>query len=159
MLALFSIIMATSKATSGSYRQYKNDTSIFMTWLSQAARVCGYSPPASSKVKTQQECDSRATTTRFGTPVKEILIQARTVVESAIPALVTPHVILKVAKRAIATRKQVTARFNALMANSEANDSHVYFTSVLEEAVELLNARYVVRNSFSLHSDLLRYDP
>lgn len=30
----------------GSYRRYKEDTNVFMTWLSQTAKACGYKPVA-----------------------------------------------------------------------------------------------------------------
>lgn len=133
--------MPADEAALGSYEQYKHDTSIFMTWLSQAARVCGYSPPAYIEYKSQEEVDHAAATTQFGLPVKEIITQAKTIVGSKSLALKLPDVILNLAKRAIATRRQVTARFKALMVNHKADTSHDYFTKTLEEAVAILRDR------------------
>ena len=134
--------MATNDAAMGSYQRYKKDTSTFVTWLSQAAHACGYLlPTVPSNSRVQQDSEFPAAPARFGFPVREILVQAKLVAESAIPALLPPSVILKVAKRAIATRKQATARFSALMVESPTNDSHVFFTGVLEEALNVLLSR------------------
>lgn len=35
---------------SSSYKQYKNDTSVFITWLGQAAEACGYKPQPKTKI-------------------------------------------------------------------------------------------------------------
>lgn len=39
----------TSEFFSSSYKQYKNDTSAFTTWLGRAAELCGYKQPAKPK--------------------------------------------------------------------------------------------------------------
>ena len=123
------------------YQQYKSDTSIFLTWLSQAAKACGYSPPALPKNDTKKECDAKATITRYGFSVREILVQAKAVAGSITPVLRIPSIISRLAARAIKTRRAFTNRFKELDVGEHANDTHRYFTSVLEEALGLLLSR------------------
>lgn len=41
-------------ALSSSYQQYKEDTNAFITWLSEAAKACGWKPPKNKKPEKQQ---------------------------------------------------------------------------------------------------------
>ena len=135
--------MNTEIVATGSYQQYKKDTSVFIAWLTQAARACGYITRASRLPNDQSDAHTPTTATRFGYPIREILAQAEVVSVSGSPKLRAPDNILKLARRAIATRKQVTAKFSASSSNAGANESHRFFTGVLEEAVEMLQRRSV----------------
>ncbi|KAF2102981.1 hypothetical protein NA57DRAFT_71962 [Rhizodiscina lignyota] len=112
--------MAEIGLAKGSYEQYKNDTSIFMTWLSHAAQACGYFAPPNTN------------------PIKEMIVQAKCIVSSISPTLHLPNSVSRLASRAIRLRKLVTSQYRKFDAKGEANEKHEHFTGVLEEALDLL---------------------
>ena len=144
--------MASTVAAPGSYQQYKNDTAIFLTWISQAAQACGYVASMASQRSraSKQPSDSSTAADPSKVKVKEIAEQARCVVNSAAPYLRLPRNICQLAKRAINTRREFTARFLGLssrsnsgdrahdFADSNINKTHAYFTNTLQEALDAL---------------------
>ncbi|KAF2803261.1 uncharacterized protein BDZ99DRAFT_576178 [Mytilinidion resinicola] len=127
-----------------SYEQYKNDTSVFMTWLAQAAQRCGYELPGKARNKTKQPSDvyekgSQASTTeRHALPVKEISVQAEAVANAKTPQVKPPASILQAAQRAINTRTRFAACFSEMGIEFQADESHRHFIGVLQHALDLL---------------------
>jgi hypothetical protein len=140
--------MATNLPAVGSYLRYKNDTEIFMTWVSQAAQACGHTS-SSGRNQTHQPSSvtpKSATTGREknSIPVKEILVQAKAIVGTVTPFIRLPASIERAAQNAINMRKQFTARFLEPGGEvSDSNSGHLYFVNVLQEALGLLKGRYV----------------
>lgn len=159
--------MADSKrlAISGSYQQYKNDTAVFLTWLLQAARACGYKVSVHHSILNvgiaanivqipsarENNAESNATTDGFEIeinvagaqlPLREIVNQARQLCRIADSRCKLPRSILLIARRAIDLRKKVTAHFSAReMLDDETtigNTKHEFFTKTLEDIVDLL---------------------
>jgi hypothetical protein len=71
--------MALDLLSIGSYLRYKKDTAIFMTWLSQAAQACGYT------TTSRQKEPSSVTEDRYTIPVREPLVQANAIIDTASP--------------------------------------------------------------------------
>ena len=119
----------------GNYRQYKEDTDRFLTWLSNTAITCGWSPsnlrkahdadkPEVTEVQKQprlkgrarKEAKIKAESQRISAIVQEkcvvttqdLLIQAQSVASAASSSTKIPKSILRVLERTIKARK----RFN-----------------------------------------------
>jgi hypothetical protein len=134
---------------SGSYSQYKEDTSVFATWLFNTARDCGYKhpgasqdipskeftiggAPASTRLKGKARKEAKAAeasgpapvtspTIKHTLPTGEIIVQARIIAGSKKPAVKVPLVIQGVLHRAIRARKRCTLWFQST--TSKANRS------------------------------------
>lgn len=150
------------------YRQYKNDTDSFTTWLRHAAQECGWKSPAtapaqalqktevttapsqrlkgkarklakeSASNKVPQSANPRIEPVRRGTTTKELLDQAKAVAESTVKRITLPRRIRSFVERAISARKRCAALFAEAGASDTANEKHQYFIKVLQNALDLL---------------------
>lgn len=105
--------MAAVITAPGTYQQYKNDTAIFLTWLSQAALVCGYktmTASTSNRLQLQQIDGTIAASSNRGR-VADIVRQASSVVNSISPVLQFPRAVARLAVRVIGTRRVFTAQY------------------------------------------------
>ena len=149
--------MGSTVTAPGTYQQYKNDTAIFLTWISQATQACGWTSviPGTPDRAPNRFSHSSTTPQRRQTRVREIIEQARCIVGCTSPALHLPQAIVGWGKRAISTRRSFTNRLSNLdsstvpneisckFVGSEVNESHEFFTNSLQEALDLLEKRYV----------------
>jgi hypothetical protein len=147
------------ESLSGSYRRYKEDTNVFATWLSHAAKACGYhhvvvDNSSSSSTASVTNCQKPSkgnvasgnpAPSKHLLPTKDIENLARLVAESKEPIITVPQGIQGVLYRAIRARKRCTAVFQQLEVKNntsqfqESNASHLHFIKVLESAYELLH--------------------
>src|SRR5215469_12428277 len=118
----------------GRYRQYKEDTKVFTTWLAHAAMKCGYNP----NVQSQSQAVSEATDTHNIAPnvypvtTREILCQVAAFTECAnTVAIAYPKTIRRGLENAIKARKQCAAWFEE---SSRSTIGHSHFIEVLETA-------------------------
>lgn len=67
------------RVLSGSYRRYKEDTDVFTTWLSEAAKACGYKPVARPQNTTAAASSSStpAAATKNGAPKKSVRLKGK----------------------------------------------------------------------------------
>ncbi|RDI78406.1 hypothetical protein Vi05172_g11604 [Venturia inaequalis] len=160
-----------------SYKRYKQDTNVFITWLSEAAQACGWNPPAqleylvetpasssapsaiSSSKKTGRKNHKKVDETRASLglsgsptickiPVQEIVRQVEIIAGSGQKSICMPPSVTRILRRAITARKQCAAWFQTTdTSNSLANDSHQYFIDVLEKAASDIAAEPDHRSS------------
>ncbi|KAJ9614531.1 hypothetical protein H2200_002668 [Cladophialophora chaetospira] len=146
----------------GSYQQYKNDTAVFLTWVSQAAQACGWASNVSKQTSpTVEQPPESSAAGPTNLRVREILEQAQCIVKSISTTLYLPQAVARLARRAISTRRAFTRRFSSLdLANrptqdprdlpvAHSNKTHEFFTDTLQEALELLE---ICTSSQSDHS-------
>jgi hypothetical protein len=115
----------------GRYKSYKEDTSIFATWLQNAATACGYQPVT----KRASSKKTIGTPTKVKNPVRELLAQAKAITQSPVQ-VVLPKKVYQAAERAIEARKDLNRHFQGLGVNDSLNKSHLFFIQLLIEAVE-----------------------
>jgi hypothetical protein len=156
-----------------TYKRYKRDTSIFITWLYENAQKCGYKPtnppqakatePASvkgprlkGKARKQakqggaaEPSPKTAKEEHFVVAIKELIGLADTIVESQTPAVSVPTEIIRAGLRAVSARKRCTTYFKEHTADgdqktSESNEGHSHIISVLEEVLMTLYPRFAV---------------
>ncbi|KPI39551.1 uncharacterized protein AB675_3261 [Cyphellophora attinorum] len=119
-----------------SYKQYKNDTTRFTTWLVNAAV-----PYASSQqvwhLRLQQRRNPHLTV--LGT--QEVSVSNSELIKAALPLADSQHkapsALLTVLRRAISLRKNVTA-WCLGRRDKISNSRHAHFVEVLEQIVETL---------------------
>ncbi|KAH6675354.1 AAA domain-containing protein [Plectosphaerella plurivora] len=117
-----------------SYKQYKDDTNRFSTWLVNLEAA----PTAAKKKKNKKKKAGSAAPkppVKYGVTGGELLAIARTVSKSKIKP---PPRILNLAKRAIALRKSVTSWFVTRGRNA-SNKKHAHFIQVMEQICEILS--------------------
>ena len=149
---------------SGSYQKYKEDTTVFCTWLNKTAVVCGYDAPQpvtpsnSQPTNTKSRAERRQAdrekakaegkkvdkgnppvlvTTKHVVRTQEILRQAEKICQSG--KFPVPHAIGQVLDRAIMARKRCSEWFQTNKAdNGHSTEGHLHFISILEKALEIL---------------------
>lgn len=136
-------------ALCGRYKRYKDDTSIFATWLRNAATTCGYN----STEHQQQSSFKKATTfpTKITSPVRTLLAQADFIAQSS-REISLPEYVYKAAQRAIEARNELNTHFGLLGLNDKINKSHHFFIGVLTEAVAAVKPRYFLKTTRSMQS-------
>ena len=147
----------------GSYRRYKEDTDVFIRWLSKTAAACSQSssalPPkqipkplqtsstkvagARRKVKVQSSKGSAplATTTplKHAMSVKDLLQQAETVAAAEKKVTKMPGSIQKAIERAISARQRCASWFRKIGLEKDlSTEGHLYFINALEKALRML---------------------
>ncbi|KAF7908336.1 uncharacterized protein EAF01_004091 [Botrytis porri] len=144
------------------YRRYKEDTSVFATWLLNTAESCGYNPgyddeipkPQSMQPSTRLKGKARKEAKRatIGSTLnvqtklryistKEILLQAEIVAKHKKPPMEMPKYILNILERAIRARTRCASWFCSTETNQhtdQSNRTHAYFISILEKALATL---------------------
>ncbi|KAI9704658.1 MAG: hypothetical protein M1820_005406 [Bogoriella megaspora] len=129
-----------------TYQQYKDDTAVFLTWLSHTAQACGYVAPASRGNESRQPSavgkgsPSTAKPKRYTVPISEILPQAKQVAESSEPFSILPSSIGAIGRRAVSARENFATRFLDLGVDVGSDKSHVHFAQVLKSAIEILES-------------------
>ena len=127
----------------GTYKRYKSDTAIFISWLVETAKACGNeaSIDRGEKIKPSVQSGKKSTssTQQHKIKLKELRNLGYAIAQSAIS--VSP-LVLATAKRAIALRKRCAKWFSSSRKGSDNSDEgHSYFISVLEEVIELLEPK------------------
>ncbi|KAH9905050.1 hypothetical protein F4778DRAFT_55562 [Xylariomycetidae sp. FL2044] len=119
-----------------SYRQYKDDTDRFATWLVNIAKKCGCDTESNVAPVTNANTDSRAAAAdkKYSTTVSQLLAFGKAIAESATDV---PVSVLARAKRAIRLRNDVTSHYLG-KGDAASNKRHAHFVQVLEEICELL---------------------
>ena len=164
-----------------SYQRYKEDTNTFITWLSQAARACGFklaenksekvaTPRLKGKARKEARAQAASSTDYQSGPNEErkavhvskyemtsrSLIEQAEVVGNSGRAKI-PVNVLKVARRAIKARKRCTNWFTETKSKDEAcTQAHAHFTAVLEQALSILKPCYQNQSLSSDHQPILR---
>ena len=121
----------------GVYRQYKAETSTFLSWVAETAKKCGH------KADT-----SRVPLQRHGNPsiahitIESLRDMARTIVECGDSALQIPHRILVVGQRAIRRRRafsKALKQLSIVQPDADADARHDHFVNKLEETLQELH--------------------
>jgi hypothetical protein len=128
-----------------SYKQYKDDTDRFATWLFNVAKKCGYEPenltPTPSldangkgrrKKKTNQS--KALEPEKYQVSIRDLCRFAQAVSKSSVKV---PTSVLAVARRAIALRKDVTSYFVG-QGSTASNRRHAHFIEVMEDICKSL---------------------
>lgn len=153
----------TQIAVPGSYRQYKVDTAIFLAWLQRTALTCGYQYDADySARRANHRLDVKIKVANWQLPVREIVEQARVICGEVPVKNIIPRAVSKAAKRAISTRTQFNLQYKSTAAVDEADqsqdDGHVYFTSTLQGALDLLS-EHAERNATRIANTRMAAQP
>ncbi|RMD42306.1 hypothetical protein DV735_g2834, partial [Chaetothyriales sp. CBS 134920] len=118
-----------------SYKQYKDDTDRFATWLVSMAEKCGYNLDTLPTSGLDANSNSHAPEPKlYQVSVRELYKLAEVVSNSSVKA---PPSILAVAKRAVSLRKTITSYFIG-KGSSASNRRHAYFIEVLEDICKSL---------------------
>ncbi|CAJ2511208.1 Uu.00g068330.m01.CDS01 [Anthostomella pinea] len=110
-----------------SYKQYKDDTDWFATWLVNVAKRSPQDPGSNVEL-------SAAADNKYATTVSQLLAHGKAVAKSAIDV---PASVLARARRAIKLRNDVTSHYLG-KGDVASNRRHAHFVLVLEEICELL---------------------
>lgn len=119
------------------YRRYKDDTSIFATWLQHASAVCGYQASVTEPRTTAQAKKDNPELIITHT-VKELVSKAKAIVNCTTVKVKLPLYALHAAQRAVEARQQFYKHFSQLDVGDPANESHEYFNRSLSEALTVL---------------------
>lgn len=160
-----------SELLHGRYRRYKEDTSVFTTWLHCAAEACGYKAWTSSqlddnpthitpnhvsetpshlfqgRVHSPAESSSQSqkpaiTAVKHKVSISELLRQAETVVNHTTKGLILPEVILNALKRAIAARQSSADWYARAGIQNESDKRHLHFIDTLRTILDLLSRNF-----------------
>ncbi|KAI1413630.1 hypothetical protein F5Y13DRAFT_198447 [Hypoxylon sp. FL1857] len=144
---------------SGSYKQYKDDTSVFVTWLGRVAEACGYrakvsspsaeTPALSQRLKGKARKEAKQallasgtisldsiTTVKHAVSTRELVTQVNTIFSSKakvhMPKSIKFHL-----KRAIDARQRCTKWYENAENKAGVHDEggHRFFIRVLKEAL------------------------
>ncbi|KAK3705020.1 hypothetical protein LTR37_013537 [Vermiconidia calcicola] len=141
----------------GSYKKYKSDTNVFTTWLSQAAKSCGYKPKApklkgrdrklareaaaqaGQTPKNVSNANNEPTRTHYSVSTSELLKQAESVAGSTKKPIRLPDEIQRVLERAIAARRRCADWFlKTGVQDKRSETGHSHFIKILQRALDLL---------------------
>lgn len=121
-----------------SYKQYKTDTDELLAWLSASAHQCGHSGTS-----------SRAQKVALG----GLLSQARCIVSATSPPMKIPSTKIGLIQRVIAARRRCTEWFenhpDTETAAKTKNQTHSYFTGILEKVLNILQPCYFQQEASS----------
>ncbi|KUJ16294.1 uncharacterized protein LY89DRAFT_554124, partial [Mollisia scopiformis] len=146
----------------GSYQQYKQDTTVFTTWLSKAAIACGYEIPSEHLQKPTPTAQTKAQTPskrlkgkarkeaaeipkvetgkpdtrpiiRYVVPTKELIKQAEVVAKQG--KRVLPQGLRRVANRAIDARRRCADWFRTSKVKNEHSDEAIQLVRQNEEEI------------------------
>lgn len=120
----------------GRYARYKQDTSIFATWLQSAGTTSGYQPPTYAYPPPIYDRTRES-------HVREMLLQAKALVTKEDGRITVPSHVLEAAKRAIADRKLHHRQFKIIKGTKgthKRTDKHVYFINIMTEAVRIVES-------------------
>lgn len=160
--------MSLPEFLSGSYRRYKEDTNIFITWLSQASKAAGFKPkkkpqqPTSESSKQNPQAssqrlkgkerklakeaakanslpDNAIQTVRYKVTTQDLLRQAEVVTKAGKDQM--PSHVQRVLERAISARERCTQWFENVKARDHGNAGHRRFIEVLQSILSLLTRR------------------
>lgn len=132
--------MNSTLVPTGSYQQYKEDTSTYMTWLSIMAQVCGYTLPPSADKHGKIKSESGSHQVAYKLPITKIIVQAQCITGAGTAQSQFPGGIKRIARRAIQVRKQFSERFTILGLSTEL---HLHLIDVLETSLAILSVSYV----------------
>ena len=141
-----------------SYKAYKDDTTIFVTWLYETALKCGFRSPnsrreqkptskTSNRLKgkarkqtkgTLSETSPLAAATSYTITIKDLRAQATLVAKTVKPRHKMPAHVLEALKRAITARQRFITWFKKYGDNEHSTNTHQYFINVLESALSTL---------------------
>jgi hypothetical protein len=139
----------------GRYKRYKEDTTVFATWLFNTAKACGYVAPSSPVEIEADTLSDGCEHTKHVLPTREIRAQATVIAASTRPKIKVPLVIQGVLHRAIVARKRCSVWFREASAAKEttnydeANLKHEHFIKTLERAFDILQPRFELSSSQS----------
>ncbi|KAL8825838.1 MAG: hypothetical protein Q9191_004167 [Dirinaria sp. TL-2023a] len=147
-----------------SYQRYKEDTNVFTTWLSQAARACGFKTvgvkretkpvsaatadlkPAGPRLKGKARKDAKAQAATAANSEGGQNAQqkpAEAVGKSGKSNIRMPEDVLRVARRAINARKRCSNWFTETESKDKVStEGHAHFIGVLEQALSILKPCY-----------------
>ncbi|KAK5674274.1 hypothetical protein LTS10_013012 [Elasticomyces elasticus] len=137
---------------SSSYQRYKEDTSVFTTWLSNAAKSCGYvvktdETPAAQAAPPPAPANGPSKASRLKGKERKLAKQAATATPGtkSVPSPNQPQKKYKISdvqhvlQRAITARQRCTAWFKQTgLQNEYSNEGHEHFVNILERALKLL---------------------
>ena len=151
------------ESLTGSYKRYKEDTKLFVTWLHKKALSYGYKAPDSRCATVEDEDDSGAAGPMFAKDehqsglrtlsTKELISQARTVADCVNPKIELPAVVQSLLYQAIPARKRCAAWFHRGSSDGvsadvkKSNDAHEHFIKVLEIVFDVLEPRFEISDS------------
>ncbi|MCJ1441023.1 MAG: hypothetical protein MMC23_001509 [Stictis urceolatum] len=136
-----------------SYKRYKADTTIFITWLVETAESCGFvrhSPPPQQQIGHAQigrlkgrarieakahpnSVNAKSVPPSYPVSIDDLLPWARTMAHFTKPRQLVPMHVLKAASKAIERRKECSTWFqNHRPSCGDSNITHSYFIQVLE---------------------------
>lgn len=150
------------------YRQYKDDSSVFVTWVCSTASARGYGGGATNvaaistgrlKGKERKEAKAAAkaaglavssATPRQSLSVAEIVARAQFIAKANSPLIKVPFFVQRVLARAIKLRKDCSESYRSKDLNEDSNNDqrtslqgHQHFIQKLEEVQTLLKPRFI----------------
>ncbi|OTA97994.1 hypothetical protein M426DRAFT_144524 [Hypoxylon sp. CI-4A] len=142
----------------GSYKQYKDDTSMFVTWLGSAAEACGCESNAKKgsmpnpSVRPKQDPKILASSKRsknddtltisYKITTKELIDHINTISQS-VPNVVMPACIKIRLKRAIKAREKCSDWYTKTFDEATYHDdnTHRFFITILQDALAKLGGQ------------------
>ncbi|OTA85081.1 hypothetical protein M434DRAFT_16208 [Hypoxylon sp. CO27-5] len=142
---------------SNSYKQYKYDTSVFITWLGHAAKSCGYISKAKEVPTTV--LDGNIKPMKHAVSTRELVAQVSTV-SSSNAGIRIPENIKTYLKRAIDARQRCSDWYENTEHKTGVHDGggHRHFIKVLQDALAKLGGLEEDRGT-TPKSDVKRLSP